>query len=85
MQNWAEKDVFLPTIWNESLCKTSNDNDVRIVCFVTPHNLILTIIMFPHWSIYKCIYVSPDGNACNQTDHILIVRRWPLGKLDAWP
>jgi hypothetical protein len=35
MTNWGEKDIFSPTIGNESLYRDNNVNDVRIVNFAT--------------------------------------------------
>jgi len=32
--------------------------------------------MFPHRNFRKYTWTSPDGNTHNQTDHILIDRRW---------
>jgi hypothetical protein len=35
----GREDIFKPTIGNESLCKISNDNGVRLVNFATRKNL----------------------------------------------
>jgi hypothetical protein len=37
--------------------------------------------MFPHRNIHKFTWTFPDGQADNQTDHILIDRRWHLSVL----
>jgi hypothetical protein len=39
--------------------------------------------MFPHQNIHKYTWTYPDGKTHNQTDHILIDRRWQLSVLDA--
>jgi hypothetical protein len=38
--------------------------------------------MFPHRNIHKHTRTSPDGNDHNQTDHVLIDRRWHSSVLD---
>jgi hypothetical protein len=38
--------------------------------------------MFPHRSIHKYTWTSPDGKTHNKIDHILIDRRWHSSILD---
>jgi hypothetical protein len=38
--------------------------------------------MFPHRNIHKYTWTAPDGQTHNQTDHILIDRRWHSSILD---
>jgi hypothetical protein len=47
------KDIFKPTIGNESSHKISHDNGVRIVNFATSKNLTVKTAMFPHRNIHK--------------------------------
>jgi hypothetical protein len=54
----------------------SNGNSIRRAKFATSKNLIVKIIMFPHCNIHKYTWTSPDGKTHNQTDHILIDKRW---------
>jgi len=42
------REIFKPTIGNESLHQYSNDNGVRIVNFATSKNLVVKITMFPN-------------------------------------
>ena len=65
-----------PTIGSESLHRDSNDNAVRIVKFDASKNLVVKSTMFPHRNIHKYTWTSSDGQTHNQTDHILIDRRW---------
>jgi len=39
-------------------------------------NLVVKSTLFPHRSIYKYTWTSPDLQTHNQIDHILIDRRW---------
>jgi hypothetical protein len=59
--------------WNESSHEISNDNGV---------NLVVKSTMFPHRSIHKYTWTSPDGKTHYQIDHILIDRRRHSSILD---
>jgi hypothetical protein len=47
----GKEDIFKATIGNESLHEISNDNEVRVVKFATPKNLLVKSTMFPHCNI----------------------------------
>ena len=70
------ENIFKPTIGNESLHQNRNGNGVRTVHFVKSKNLVIKNTIFPHPDINKCTWTSPDGQTHNQSDHILIDRRW---------
>jgi endonuclease/exonuclease/phosphatase family metal-dependent hydrolase len=78
----GREDIFKPTVRNESSHEISNDNGVRVLNFATSKNLIVKSTMFPHRSIHKYPWTSPDGKLHNQIDHILIDRRWHSSVLD---
>jgi endonuclease/exonuclease/phosphatase family metal-dependent hydrolase len=78
----GREDIFKPTIRNESSHEISNDNGVRVVNFATSKNLVVKSTIFPHRSIHKYPWTSPDGKTHNQIDHILIDRRWHSSVLD---
>jgi hypothetical protein len=78
----GREDIFKPTIGNESSGKISNDNGVRVVNFSTSTNLIVKSTMFPHCSIHKYNWTSPDGQTHNHIDHVLIDRRRHSSILD---
>jgi hypothetical protein len=71
----GRENIFKPTIGNDSSHKISNDNGVRVVNFTTSNNLVVKSTMFPHRSIHKYTWTSPDGKTHNQIDHILRDRR----------
>jgi hypothetical protein len=71
----GREDIFKPTIGNESSHETSNDNGVRVVNFAASKSLVVKSTMFPHHSIHKYSWTSPDGKTHNQIDHIFIDRR----------
>ena len=75
------QNIFKPKTGNESRHQDSNDNGARIVNFATSTNLVVKSTIFPHQNIHKYTCTSPDGKTHNQTDHILIDRRWNLSIL----
>jgi hypothetical protein len=76
------EDIFKPTIGNEGLYKISNNNGVPLVNFATSKTLRVKSSMFPHRSIHKYTWTSPDGKTHNQIDHILADRRRHSNILD---
>jgi len=79
-ENLRRNGIFKQAIRNESLHQDSNDNCVRIVNFATSKNIIVK--MLSHRNLHKYTWTSPDGKTDNQTDHILIDKRWYLSILD---
>ena len=73
--------IFKPIIRNDSLQQDSNDNGVRLVKFAISKKLVVST-MFPHLKIHQYSRTSPSGKTRNQTDHILIERRWHSCILD---
>jgi hypothetical protein len=55
---------------------------LRVVSFATSKNSFVKSTMFPHHSIRKCTWTSPDGQTHNQIGHILIDRRLHSSTLD---
>jgi hypothetical protein len=66
--NVGRENIFKPTIGNESSHEISNDNGVRVVNFATSKNLDFKSTMFPHRSIHKYTWTSPDGKTHKQID-----------------
>jgi exonuclease III len=71
----GREEIFKVTIGTESSHKISNDSGVKVVNFATSKNLDVKSTMFPHRSIHKYIWTSPDGQTDNQIDHVLKDRR----------
>jgi hypothetical protein len=69
------EDIFKPTIGNQSTHEITNDNGVSVVNFATYKNLVVKSTMFPHRSIHKYTWTSPDGQMHNQINHVLIDSR----------
>jgi len=78
----GREDIFKPIIGQENLHQDSNDIGVRIVNFAPSKNLVVKSTMFPHRNIHKYTWTSPHGKIPNQTDHVLIHRRWQSIVLD---
>jgi exonuclease III len=55
----GREDIFKPTIGNESSHEISNENGVRVTKF-TSKTLVVESTMFPHRSIHKYTWTSPD-------------------------
>jgi hypothetical protein len=62
----GREDIFKLTFGNKSLHKIGNDNGVRIVNFATFKNLAVKSTTFPHLSIHKYTWTSPDRKTHNQ-------------------
>jgi hypothetical protein len=50
----GRKDIFEPTIGNETLHEISNDNGVIVVNFATSKNPTVRIMKVLHGNIHKC-------------------------------
>jgi hypothetical protein len=57
---------------------------MRLLEFGVPRNMVIGSTLFPHRSIHKINWKSPDGNAFNQIEHTLIDARHRSSLLDVW-
>jgi hypothetical protein len=57
----GREDIFKPTIGNESLHESTNDNGVRLVNFATSKTPGVKSTMFPHRNSHKYTWTSPGG------------------------
>jgi hypothetical protein len=55
---------------------------MELVNFATPKNHRVKSTMYPHRSIHKYTWTSPDGKSHNQIDHILVDKRRLSNVLD---
>jgi len=67
---------------SDSVHQDINDNDVSRVNIATAKNPAVKGTTFLHRNIHKYTWTSTDGKTHNQTDHILIDRRWHMNVLD---
>jgi hypothetical protein len=63
------EDTFKPTMGNENSPEINNDNDVRVVNFITSKTVKSTT--FPHHNIHKYTWTSTGGKELKQIYHIL--------------
>jgi hypothetical protein len=71
----GREDIFKRTVGNERPHEISNDDGVRAVIFATSRNLIVKCTTFPHRSIHKYKWTSPEGQMHSQVDRVLTDRR----------
>ena len=53
-----------------------NDNGERLCEICDMNELVITGTLFPHKTIHKATWISPDRKTSNQIDHILINKRF---------
>ena len=57
-------------------CGVMNENGEYLVDFCMSNRLVIGGTIFPHKSIHKLTWTSPDGATTNQIDHIIINGKW---------
>jgi hypothetical protein len=62
----GRKEIFKPTIRNESLHEIGNDDGLRVANFATSKNVIVKSTMFPHRNIHKFTSTSPVERRTNK-------------------
>ena len=55
-----------------------NEHGELFAEFCTSNDLVIGGTLFPHKTIHKTTWTSPDGKTENQIDHITIGRKWSL-------
>ena len=59
-----------------------NENGELFTDFCAFNDLVIGGTVFPHKTIHKTTWTSPDGNTENQIDHITVSRKWRRSLLD---
>jgi hypothetical protein len=81
MPKWAEKAFLNQQLGMKSNTKFDIDNEVRVVNFTTPENLIAKSTMLPHHNIhnYNIVFRHPVTHftiiLCNTVFHVTLVRQ----------
>jgi len=75
MDTKISKDPLTSCSGKYSLHEISNDNGERLCDFVTSRDLVISSTIFPHKNIHLQTWISPDGLAATQIDHVMISRR----------
>jgi hypothetical protein len=57
-------------------CGNMNENGERLADFCTMNNLIIGGTIFPHRTIHKLTWCSPNNRDRNQIDHLMINGMW---------
>jgi endonuclease/exonuclease/phosphatase family metal-dependent hydrolase len=69
-ESWART-----AVGGHSLHDEINGNRVRLINFAVHQQMMIGEMLFPHNSIHKGTWRSPDGRTVNQIDHVLIDQR----------
>ena len=59
-----------------------NENGERFAYLCAFNDLAIGDCIFPHKTIHKATWISPDGRSSNQIDHIAIGRKWRRSLID---
>ena len=62
--------------------EVQNENRELFVEFCTFIDLVMRDTLFPHKTIHKTTWTSPDGRTENQLDHTTISHKWRLSLYD---
>ena len=57
-------------------CRVMNENGERLADFCALNNMVIGGTLFPHQSIHKLTWQSPNGRDINQIDHFMINGTW---------
>ena len=63
-------------------CGSMNDNGERLIDLCATNDLVIGGTLFPHKSIHKLTWISPNDRDRNQIDHFMINGTWRHSLLD---
>jgi hypothetical protein len=66
------EDTFSSVTGKYSLHKESNGNGELTCEYVAANDMYIMSKKFNHKKIHNGTWVAPDGNTCNQIDHVLV-------------
>jgi hypothetical protein len=69
------KDPRVPHVEHHSLHNEFNNNGIMMTNFEVTRKLVISSMMFPHKSVHRETWISPDGQTRNQIDHVMIDAR----------
>jgi hypothetical protein len=75
------KEPRVPHVGHHSLHDEFN-NGIMMTSFAVTRNLVISSMMFPHKSVHKETWISPDGRTRNQIDHVMINARHARNVID---
>ena len=64
--------IFGSAIGAHSMHEECNENGIRLASFANANRMIVGGTIFPHKSIHKETWNSPDNETKNQIDHVFI-------------
>ncbi|XP_058839573.1 craniofacial development protein 2-like [Topomyia yanbarensis] len=68
----GREDFFRPIIGKESLHSVTNDNGLRLVTFAAARGMAISSTYCARKDIRKHTWMHPNGETCNQIDHVLV-------------
>ncbi|XP_058817611.1 craniofacial development protein 2-like [Topomyia yanbarensis] len=71
----GREDFFRPIIGKESLHSVTNNNGLRLVTFAAARGMAISSTYFARKDIREHTWMHPNGETCNQIDHVLVDSR----------
>ena len=72
----GSENVIYERVMGKEGCGVQNDNGERLTEWCAFNNMIIGGTIFPHRSIQKLTWTSPNGRDQNQIDHLMVNSTW---------